>query len=57
MRLTDIIEEEEVKHQERLRVKRLEAENERLKKLLMEHGILIPESKNGEVFRRPGTCA
>lgn len=34
MRFSDIVEEEERKHQERLRLKALEEENKRLKKLL-----------------------
>ena len=41
MDFRDIKEEEEKKYLERLRVKRLEEENEKLKKILAEHKILV----------------
>ncbi len=50
MRFSDIREEEEHKYKERLRLKRLEEENKKLKELLAEHGILIMEKQDENAY-------
>lgn len=46
MRFVDIVEIEEEKHKERLRIKKIEAENKCLKQILIESGIAIPETSS-----------